>query len=740
MPLPLHHDDPRQLGPYRLVARLGGGGMGTVYLARSAGGRTVALKAVHPRFASDEAFRARFRLETDAARVIGGEYGAGVVDADPFASRPWLATEYVLGPPLDEAVELCGPLPERTVRALGAVLCRALGQLHRSDVVHRDLKPSNVLVTATGPKIIDFGVARALGDDRLTRLGTAAGTPAYMSPEQAAGVEHTSAGDVFALAGVMVFAATGHAPFGAGQAADLLYRVRYAAPDLTGLPPALTPALTRCLDKDPTRRPSTTELAELLADTGTGGMVTAEWFPTALTDTLLAEIARRSTEVWRHHPHRLPPPPDTDGTPPAPGPRPALSRRRLLAIAGGSTLAAAATGTGGWLWWSGREHTGTSRSTHFSRPANIPGRVTWWARLDKADGSRPPLAVGALVAVHGQAGLAAYDAKTGIRRWLATAVKQSYEFTADTERVYASAPDGASTTGLKVYGVSDTGVLEHVAGPFGDLSSGTGHAEPLAAVGGVVYLAARQSGDQGPERWSLLAVDAKTGERLWKQPLGDHTPGYATDRIVAGVAGGHLVYARPLPSQRTNLLVSHRLSDGRREWDREVPGRRPDDPFPDLGKLAIDGRHVYFAGSELTAVGLDDGKPVWTFGHGRPQGDLPAGTGAYGPPTVKAGVVYAAEGTRGVVALSAATGELLWEAPFPGMPPGPTAPVLGRTYLYAVATDGARDQIRAVDLRTHRIAWSMDVPGRIGGAPLAHERAGHVVWTSGDYVCALPFA
>ncbi|MCZ0979792.1 serine/threonine-protein kinase [Streptomyces diastatochromogenes] len=191
--------------------------MGTVYLARTPGGRTVALKTVHARLATDPTFRSRFRLETDAARIIGARHGAAVVDADPLAETPWLATEYVLGPPLDDAVALGGPLPEPTVRALGAALAGALAQLHSSDVVHRDLKPSNVLVTAYGPKIIDFGIARAAGDDHLTRTGAAAGTPAFMSPEQASGQEHTPAGDVFALAGVLVFAATGHGPFGTGS-------------------------------------------------------------------------------------------------------------------------------------------------------------------------------------------------------------------------------------------------------------------------------------------------------------------------------------------------------------------------------------------------------------------------------------------------------------------------------------------------------------------------------------------
>lgn len=210
MPSPLTHDEPETIGPYRPVVRLGSGGVGTVYLARNAGGRSVALKTMHARMASDPAFRTRFRLETDAARVVGERYGAGVVDADPRAETPWFASEYVLGPPLDEAVELCGPLPETSVRVLGAALCGALAQLHASDVVHRDLKPSNILITAYGPKVIDFGIARAAGDDRLTRIGVAVGTPAFMSPEQAGGQEHSTAGDVFALAGVLVFAATGH--------------------------------------------------------------------------------------------------------------------------------------------------------------------------------------------------------------------------------------------------------------------------------------------------------------------------------------------------------------------------------------------------------------------------------------------------------------------------------------------------------------------------------------------------
>lgn len=361
---PLTHDDPVAIGAYRLLARLGSGGMGTVYLARSAGGRTVALKTMHAGIASDPASRARFRLETDAARVIGRHHGAMVVDADSLAETPWLATEYVLGPPLDEAVALSGPLPESSVRALGAALAGALAQLHASDVVHRDLKPSNVMVTAYGPKIIDFGIARAAGDDRLTRTGAAAGTPAFMSPEQATGQEHTPAGDVFALAGVLTYAATGRGPFGSGQAADLLYRVRYADPDLTGVPDLLAPILYHCLSKEAGRRPTTSDLIAQLHH-GQGE------FADHLPDVILADIARRASEVWQYQPYRLQAPPESQDPSTVPS---RISRRKLLSLAGGSVMGVAAAGAGAGAWmWMGRK--GADDDAHCRRSPARTRRV-----------------------------------------------------------------------------------------------------------------------------------------------------------------------------------------------------------------------------------------------------------------------------------------------------------------------------------------------------------------------------
>lgn len=210
---PLGVDEPTVVGPYRLLGRLGSGGMGRVYLGRSAGGRTVAVKIVHPHFALDEEFRARFRREVEAARRVGGAYTAPVLDAGPDAPVPWVATAYAAGPSLSAAVADAGPLPEHSVRVLGAGLAEALSAVHGLDLVHRDVKPSNVLLTLDGPLLIDFGIARATdGTASLTSTGVSVGSPGYMSPEQILGKGVTGAADVFSLGAVLAYAATGSSP------------------------------------------------------------------------------------------------------------------------------------------------------------------------------------------------------------------------------------------------------------------------------------------------------------------------------------------------------------------------------------------------------------------------------------------------------------------------------------------------------------------------------------------------
>lgn len=196
----LEAGEPTTIGPYRLLGRLGSGGMGRVYLGRSAGGRTVAVKVVHPHFALDEEFRARFRREVDAARRVGGAWTAPVLDADPEASVPWVATGYVAGPSLAQAVKERA-LPGHSVRVLGAGLAEALAAVHGLGLVHRDVKPSNVLLTVDGPRLIDFGIARATdGTASLTSTGVSIGSPGYMAPEQILGKGVTGAADVFSSA------------------------------------------------------------------------------------------------------------------------------------------------------------------------------------------------------------------------------------------------------------------------------------------------------------------------------------------------------------------------------------------------------------------------------------------------------------------------------------------------------------------------------------------------------------
>ncbi|MEU2334878.1 serine/threonine-protein kinase [Streptomyces sp. NPDC013172] len=291
---PLAGDEPTAVGPYRLLGRLGSGGMGRVYLGRSAGGRTVAVKIVHPHFAPDEEFRARFRREVAAARRVGGAWTAPVLDADPDAPVPWVATAYAAGPSLTAAVTDGGPLPAHTVRALGAGLAEALAAVHELGLVHRDVKPSNVLLTLDGPLLIDFGIARATdGTASLTSTGVSIGSPGYMSPEQILGKGVTGAADVFSLGAVLAYAANGEPPFRGDSSAALLYKVVHEEPELAPLSGELRAAVEACLAKEAGERPGPAELARRLAPQGAARLVTGGWLP----GTLVERVSRSAVQV-----------------------------------------------------------------------------------------------------------------------------------------------------------------------------------------------------------------------------------------------------------------------------------------------------------------------------------------------------------------------------------------------------------------------------------------------------------
>ncbi|MFK0255177.1 bifunctional serine/threonine-protein kinase/ABC transporter substrate-binding protein [Streptomyces sp. NPDC090445] len=367
---PLTPADPSAVGGHRLLGRLGSGGMGTVYLGRSPAGALLAVKVIRADHAADPAFRARFRREAEAAARLSGRWVVPVVAADPEAREPWLATPFVPGPSLSEAVAGYGPLPAGSVRTLGVRLAEALEQVHAAGLVHRDVKPGNILLAPDGPRLIDFGIARAVGATTLTAAGSVVGTAGYLPPEQAGrdGAAPGPAGDVFSLGCVLVYAAAGHGPFGGGHPAAVVFRTVHDPPDLAGVPAELLEPLAACLAKDPAGRPSPAELRMRLgsgradgpdrpgsdgsdaggpdadgpaaggSDAGEG----ADWLPAPLP-RLIAERSTRALELPVPEPTRVDGP-GADGAAGAAdggaGPnRGFLTRRRLLA-AGGALVAA----------------------------------------------------------------------------------------------------------------------------------------------------------------------------------------------------------------------------------------------------------------------------------------------------------------------------------------------------------------------------------------------------------------
>jgi transcriptional regulator with XRE-family HTH domain/tRNA A-37 threonylcarbamoyl transferase component Bud32 len=300
---PLAKGDPSRIGAFRLLSRLGGGAMGEVFLAAGRGGRPVVVKRVRAEYARDVVFRARFAKEVAAVRAVTGGHTPVLVDADAGAERPWIATEYVPGPSLAQAVKLNGALPEPLVLALAGGIAEALNAVHAAGIVHRDLKPSNVLLDRDGPKVIDFGISRALDGTALTATGTRMGTAGYTAPELAARRETLPAGDVFALGCVLAYAATGVTPFGEGPDAQVLYRIVHEPPDPRALAcrdGTLRGLIEACLDKDPDARPTPQALIEACGGTLAPG---ESWLPASLAAqaAVYGSEAARQLARWARH-------------------------------------------------------------------------------------------------------------------------------------------------------------------------------------------------------------------------------------------------------------------------------------------------------------------------------------------------------------------------------------------------------------------------------------------------------
>ncbi|MEU2293506.1 bifunctional serine/threonine-protein kinase/ABC transporter substrate-binding protein [Streptomyces bacillaris] len=368
---PLRSTDPARIAGHRILGRLGAGGMGVVLLGRSPGGALVAIKLIRAEYADDAGFRTRFRREVAIARQVRNRWAVPVVDADTEAPAPWLATEFVPGPPLSEAVGSGGPLPERSVRALGSMLAEALEAVHGAGLVHRDVKPGNVLLGLDGPRLIDFGIARALDDTVLTATDAIVGSPGFLSPEQAQGRRIGPPSDVFSLGCVLVYAATGGRPFGSGPVEAMLFRTVHDPAELGALPPGLRPVVEASLSKDPEGRPTAGDIRRAFAEDASGG----SWLPGPVTHLIaersarmlaLPDIEATSLDAGSTGGTGFPPHPGAtplSGFPAQPGATPAIGaggrdttavprspgRRRFLAYVTGGAVLAAAGGTTAWL-------------------------------------------------------------------------------------------------------------------------------------------------------------------------------------------------------------------------------------------------------------------------------------------------------------------------------------------------------------------------------------------------------
>lgn len=664
----LEAGDPRQVGRYRIVARLGAGGMGRVYLGRSPGGRAVAVKVVRPELAEDAEFRRRFAREVAAARRVNGAFTAGVVDADPEGSPAWLATVYVPGPSLGEAVAAHGPWPQEQVLSLGAGLAEGLEVIHAAGVVHRDLKPSNVLLAADGPRVIDFGISLAGEASVLTRTGTMPGTPGFMSPEQLTARPVGPACDVFALGAVLVFAATGAGPFGTGSGHVLNFRTVYEEPDLSALPAALRAVVARCLAKGPGERPGPAELLDLLAGAPRGGQATpvgrieAEWMPedvartVQLRTTALSPAARPEEDrAEAVQPVAYEPEPASE--PETAGPVGVSRRRALLGLTG--AVAAGGLGVVGWYFVRDDDAhkpkwTFTTGGANYAKPlvsdgvvyvsggeASLyavdaaTGRQRWKFRADEAADAPSSLAMSdGVVYVCGGKHLHAVDAASGKQRWTFATSGDVYAPAAGDGLVYFNSSDylyavDAAEGKQRWKFRTDATVLRVVS----------------AVSGGVVYV-----GNLNDEL--LYALDATTGEPRWKTRLATLSGGPAV------VVGG-TVYLTAYGGQ----LFAVNAADGKQKWVLADAGS---------SSVAVSGGQVYVGGGKhLHAVDAVSGKERWIF---------PVGSALSGP-AVSEGVVYVATASNDkyLYAVDAASGEQRWRYPTQD---AATTPVVSNGLVY----------------------------------------------------------
>ena len=529
-------EHPEYAGQYRLEACLGNGGMGVVHLATSASGLRLAVKVIHAEHASDPEFRARFRQEVAAARKVSGAFTAPVVDADPEAERPWMATLFIEGPTLAERVKRNGPLGAQELRKAGAGLAEALRDIHRAGVVHRDLKPSNVLLAPDGPKVIDFGISRPADSDLRTETGKLIGTPPFMAPEQFQRPREVGpAADVFAMGAVLVHAATGRGPFDSDSPYIVAYQVVHNEPDLAGVPADLVPLFRRCLAKDPDERPTPYELMVALRGSS----------PSSSYDTQAYIPVQRTPDPREN----LPP-----GLAAEPLPRRRLGRKVKWAAAG---VAVALLVTAGFVV-AGTVADGERPGRAHSKPRAEQGFHGWSVPLRGGnDENRTPVCAAA--------GGGLYCAAPGIK---------AARLDPDDGRILWSqkAADRAAQTDEGMTPVLSGGLLQVVA-------PGGNRLEALDPESGTVrwdldispYSSVRYSGDVVllvTDSGRVRAVDAATGKERWTRQRG----GPGTQWVSSPGGDGPALGATPAPDGTTTLVTAVDPGSGKVLWEKRVKG------------------------------------------------------------------------------------------------------------------------------------------------------------------------
>ncbi|MFJ6657721.1 PQQ-binding-like beta-propeller repeat protein [Streptomyces sp. NPDC091377] len=670
----LTQHDPRRIGPFEVLGRLGAGGMGLVYLARSASGRRVAIKTVRTELAEDQLFRVRFTREVEAARAVSGFYTAAVVDADPRAAVPWLATAYVPAPSLEEIINECGPLPAQAVRWLAAGVAEALQSIHGAGLVHRDLKPSNVLVVEDGPRVIDFGIASGVSNTRLTMTNVAVGTPAYMSPEQAKDSRSvTGASDVFSLGSTLVFAATGHPPFHGANPVETVFMLLREGPDLEGLPDELRPLIESCMQMEATARPSPADLQSQLAphlfgsgsdDSGTA----SAWLPEKSVSLIESRRGGRPRVKTPSHGrsvggrHPVPPPP---AHAPAVPPAPPVTAPPVPAPAPGPDggpvrLAGAAKPIGPG------PRVADARAAAVQAPPPEAGLAASWTRAR-------PLVNGTDPAVPPPPTVAPPEpAATGWRPW-------RFRMSNDVWGTPAVADDLVYVTSFEVHAL--------------DVATGRRRFKTRDVAWSMAVADGRVHASDGP---TLFALDARQGSDLWRVQTDAWVYSLKAERgtVLTGTRGGG--------------VQAWEASGGQKLW--ELTGAQSDFETAEAGPALHEGTAYVWQDARLRALDARTGDERWSY----PIGDAASCGGvpvrlSHAPD----GYVYVSAGTR-VLAVDAASGHVKWhfEAPAvflspPAFAPGP-AVTGGGVYLadylgtvYALDAADGRDRWRiATESRT----------------------------------------